>query len=137
MNLVDALLAADAGKITAKQTEDYEVKRLSKLLGVPFILHLQEIKFRRIKELQDMATKRKKGRAPEVDYMELAVSCLAEGITNEEFNDPRVLKRFNATTKEDLFTKILTSGEITKISEKIGDLSGMDKSEDDFEEVKN
>ena len=55
MNLVDALLAADADKITAKQTEDYEVKRLSKLLGVPFILHLQEIKFRRIKELQDMA----------------------------------------------------------------------------------
>lgn len=33
MNLVDALLAADADKITAKQTEDYEVKRLSKLLG--------------------------------------------------------------------------------------------------------
>lgn len=137
MNLVDALLAADADKITAKQTEDYEVKRLSKLLGVPFILHLQEIKFRRIKELQDMATKRKKGRAPEVDYMELAASCLVEGITNEEFNDPRVLKRFKATTKEDLFTKILTSGEVTKISEKIGDLSGMDKSEEEFEEVKN
>lgn len=137
MNLVDALLAADADKITAKQTEDYEVKRLSKLLGVPFILHLQEIKFRRIKELQDMATKRKKGRAPEVDYMEFAASCLAEGITNEEFNDPRVLKRFKATTKEDLFTKILTSGEVTKISEKIGDLSGMDKSEEEFEEVKN
>ena len=137
MNLVDALLAADADKITAKQTEDYEVKRLSKLLGVPFILHLQEIKFRRIKELQDMATKRKKGRAPEVDYMELAASCLAEGITNEEFNDPRVLKRFKATTKENLFTKILTSGEVTKISEKIGDLSGMDKREEEFEEVKN
>ena len=27
MNLVDALLAADADNITAKQTEDYEVKR--------------------------------------------------------------------------------------------------------------
>ena len=88
MNLVDALLAADADKITAKQTEDYEVKRLSKLLGVPFILHLQEIKFRRIKELQDMATKRKKGRAPEVDYMD------QRRLVYENFNEWRSYKDF-------------------------------------------
>ena len=45
MNLAEALLAADAGKITKKDVKDFEVKRLTKIVGEPFILHLQQ-KFR-------------------------------------------------------------------------------------------
>ena len=41
MNLAEALLAADAGKITKKATKDLEIPRLSKLVGEPFILHLR------------------------------------------------------------------------------------------------
>lgn len=33
MNLAEALLAADAGKLTQKATEDFEVKRLSDAIG--------------------------------------------------------------------------------------------------------
>lgn len=40
MNLAEALLAADAGKITKKDVKDFEVKRLTKIVGEPFILHL-------------------------------------------------------------------------------------------------
>lgn len=42
MNLAEMLLATDAGKITKKATKDYEVKRLTKITGEPFVLHLKE-----------------------------------------------------------------------------------------------
>ena len=43
MSLVDALMKIDAGKITADEKTQYEVERLSKIFGEPFILTLQEI----------------------------------------------------------------------------------------------
>ena len=43
MNLAEALLAADAGKIARKATEQIEIPRLTKLFGVPFILDLKQI----------------------------------------------------------------------------------------------
>ena len=36
MNLAEALLAADAGKVMKKATKDFEVKRLSGIIGEPF-----------------------------------------------------------------------------------------------------
>ena len=61
MNLAEALLAADAGKITKKDVKDFEVKRLTKIVGEPFILHLQQIPNHRVREIQDNATFISKG----------------------------------------------------------------------------
>lgn len=46
MNLAEALLAADAGKITKKATKQIEIPRLTEQFGVPFILELEQIPYR-------------------------------------------------------------------------------------------
>ena len=57
MNLADALLAADAGKITKKEHKSYEVKRLSAIMGEPFVLDLRQIPNKRVREIQDDSMK--------------------------------------------------------------------------------
>ena len=57
MNLAEVLMNADKKKITELQTKEYEVKRLSNLLGTPFILTLQEIPPKRVMEINQQAVK--------------------------------------------------------------------------------
>ena len=55
MNLVDALLNADTNVILAEKTEEYEVKRLSEILGERFVLTLKAITAKRYSEIQTTA----------------------------------------------------------------------------------
>ena len=47
MNLAEALLAVDAGKIKERATKEIEIPRLSKLTGEPFIVQLRQIPSKR------------------------------------------------------------------------------------------
>ena len=140
MNLAEALLAADAGKITKKATKDMEIPRLSKLLGEPFILHLRQISARRVREIQDGAIRMDgKGRPESVDNYGLQIRLLCDGITNEDFDNRDVLKHYGAATRKDLFEILFDAGEVQDISNTISELCGFgDKAEDaKVEEVKN
>lgn len=136
MNLAEALLAADAGKIKAKATKDFEVTRLSKLLGAPFVLHLREIDSKRVREFQDAAISFDKDGNPSTDSYKLQISLLVDGIVNEEFRDKGVLKHFNAATRKDLFEILFNMGEIQDISNEISKLCGFGN-KDAVTEVKN
>ena len=137
MNLAEAMLAADAGKVTAKATKAFEVKRLSELFGTPFILNLQQISTRRFKELQESnVSVDNKGKA-NVDTYNLQLMLVVEGVTNKDFNDKAVLKHFGAATKKDLFEILLNAGEIADISQAVSALCGFGDTSKNVEEIKN
>ncbi len=124
MNLAEALLAADAGKITERAVKEVEIPRLSKLLGVPFILKLKQISARRIQEIQLRATKITKDRTVEVDNGNLNMSILCDGIANKEFDQADILKKFGCATRKDLFLKLFKPGEIQDLADEISKICG-------------
>lgn len=139
MNFAEALLAADAAKMTKKDTKDYEVPRLSKLLGFPFVLHLTRLPFKRVREIQDNATVYDKQGRPQADNYKLFMGLLCDGVSNPEFSNPEVLKHYNCATKKDLFLKLLKPGEIQEAAQAMSDLCGFgaDSIEEKAEVVKN
>lgn len=138
MNLADALLAADAGKITKKEHKSYEVKRLSAILGEPFVLDLRQIPNKRVREIQDCSMKIEGGKTS-VDQYKLTMGLLCDGITNKDFDNRDVLKHYGAATRKDLFDTLLNAGEIQDIANVISDLCGFNnkKTEEQVDEVKN
>lgn len=138
MNLADALLAADAGKITKKEHKSYEVKRLSAILGEPFVLDLRQIPNKRVREIQDDSMKIEGGKTS-VDQYKLTMGLLCDGIANKDFDNRDVLKHYGAATREDLFNKLFNAGEIQDIANIISELCGFDskRTEEQVDAVKN
>lgn len=138
MNLADALLAADAGKITKKEHKSYEVKRLSAILGEPFVLDLRQIPNKRVREIQDDSMKIESGKTS-VDQYKLTMGLLCDGIANKDFDNRDVLKHYGAATRKDLFDTLLNAGEIQDIANIISELCGFDskKTEEQVDAVKN
>ena len=138
MNLADALLAADAGKITKKEHKSYEVKRLSAILGEPFVLELRQIPNKRVREIQDRSMKIEGGKTS-VDQYTLTMGLLCDGIVNKDFDNRDVLKHYGAATRKDLFDTLFNAGEIQDIANIISELCGFDskKTEEQVDAVKN
>lgn len=133
MNLAEALLAADKGKLTAAAKKTYEVKRLSELLGEPFILELQQIPNQRVKEIRESAISYN-GEDPETDEEKLCMGFICDGIVNKDFNNKELLKAYGVATKKELFLKLFNAGELLKISGEICKLCGFVK---DKSKIKN
>ena len=137
MNLVDALLAADKNQLLNTQTKEYEVTRLSNILGQPFILTLKAISSKRYTEIQGMAVRVKKNGSNEINLYQLQILTLGDGIQSPSLNSPELLKHFNVASPADLLNKLLLAGEISDIAGEISKLSGYDNIEENVEEVKN
>lgn len=140
MNLAEALLAVDAGKIKEHATQEIEIPRLSKLMGEPFVIQLRQIPTKRMQEIQDMSLSvDKNGRLEKVKTNEMQLMMICDGIANKEFDNRDVLKRFGAATRKDLFQTLFNAGEISGIYKKVSDLCGYgDESvRDKVDEVKN
>lgn len=136
MNLAEAMLAADAGKIKLAATADFEVKRLSNLFGVPFILHLKQISMKRATELGN-ACVTMRGNKPVQNRYKVFLMMLNESVTNEELSKPEILKHFGAATRMELLEKLLNAGEMAAIEKEINKLCGYGEEEELAEEVKN
>ena len=94
MSLVDALLKADAGKITESEKTQYEVERLSRILGEPFVLTLQEIPSKRFTEIQESAVKMdKRGRYKDTDVYGMKMRVVCEGIVAPDFSKDKELMK--------------------------------------------
>lgn len=138
MNLVDVLLNADTNVILAEKTEDYEVKRLSEILGERFVLTLKAIPAKRYSEIQTTAINVNNKRKS-VDLYKMQMLTLNEGIKEPNLADPNLMKKFGATTPFDMYEKLFLAGEITDIANKISALSGYNEEEkqQNIEEIKN
>ena len=141
MNLAEVLMNADKKKITELQTREYEVKRLSNLLGTPFILTLQEIPPKRVMEINQQAVKmninKQSGQNVDVDVFTLQMLTLVEGIKSG-LGDRELLKAYSCATVKELYVKIFKAKEISDIAEAINSLgSYTGDANRDIAEVKN
>lgn len=138
MNLVDILLNADTNAVLAEKTEEYEVERLSKILGEKFVLTLKAIPAKRYSEIQTTAINMN-GKRKSVDLYKMQMLTLNEGIKEPNLAEPNLLKKFGATTPFDMYEKLFLAGEITDITNKISALSGYSEEEKqkNIEEIKN
>ena len=136
MSLVDVLLNTDVNEVLAEKTEEYEVERLSKVLGEKFVLILKSIPAKRYSEIQTTAINIK-GKSKDLYKMQMLT--LNEGIKEPNLADTNLLKKFNATTPFDMYEKLFLAGEITDIANKISALSGYSEEEKqkNIEEIKN
>lgn len=138
MNLAEALLAADAGKIKKIATEDYEVKRLSEIIGTPFILHLRQIPMRRVTEIRENnVSLNSSGRVIGTDTYGILLNTLCDGIANDEFKQADVLKHYGAATRKELFEILFNAGELAEISDRIIRLCGLSSESGQVDEIKN
>lgn len=137
MNLAEALLAADAGKITKKETKEMEIKRLSNILGEPFILQLKQIPNRRVREIQDRSLHIDGGKTS-VDQYKMSMGLLCDGIANKDFDSREVLKHYGVGSRKELFDVLFNAGEIQDIANEISKLCGFGgDTQKKAEEVKN
>jgi len=137
-SLVDKLLAADKGKVTARPTGTIEIKRLSELLGEPFVIECQALDPTTIDDIQAlMVIRNKKGEPVDAPVLAMATQYVIEGCVNPDFKDPKLAKGYGVAAPDDLVRKILTSGEILDVYRKISDLSGLESTDEEFDELKN
>lgn len=138
MSLVNVLLNSDINEVLAEKIEEYEVERLSKVLGEKFVLTLKSIPAKRYSEIQTAAINIK-GKSKNVDLYKMQMLTLNEGVKEPNLADINLLKKFNATTPFDMYEKLFLAGEITDIANKISALSGYSEEEkqQNIEEIKN
>ena len=138
MSVLSLLLNADAKKIEEKKTVKMEIPRLSAALGAPFELELQPIDPELYSEIQESAVNLdKKGGLKSINSFILSVRTCVEGIKEPSMKNKELMKKFGAATPNDLVKKLFLSGEISDISQKIGQVNGYASQEDTDEVVKN
>lgn len=139
-NLVDALLAADANQITQKEITTVEIPRLTKIVGVPFIVTLQAVSPKRLDEIQEQAIKMtKKGRYAGTDLTTLRRLTLCESIIEPDLKNKKLQEKFGVVSPKELISKLFSAGEIQNLYEKSQQVSGFtEENEEEYkEEIKN
>lgn len=138
MTLIDKLLAADKGKILSKPTGTKEIKRLSKIIGEPFVVKYQAVDAQVVDDIAELTTIRnKRGEPVDIDSMKAATLYVIEGVTEPNLKDPKLLAHFGAATPEDLVNRVFLPGEVMDIYKAISDLSGFSSTEEEIAELKN
>ena len=135
MNIVDKLMAIDAGKIVENPTEEMEITRLSKMLGEPFIIKLQAVHPQRYTEIQSMAVSLNKiGGINNIDIYKQNTHMILASLVEPNIKDRKLLDHFKVATPVDLIGKLFLAGEIDTINKKINELSGF--SDEEFNKIK-
>ena len=140
ITLIEALLAADKDQLNNIRTGEYEVKRLSEKLGVPFVLQLRSISPARYSDIQkNCVLFAADNITPEIEMHRLKMLTIVEGVTNEEFKNHDFLKKNGWATPKDALGFMLNAGEIDAVSGEISKLSGFDSKTEKktVEEIKN
>lgn len=136
MNMIEKLLKVDAGKIETP-TKEYEVKRLTKLFGFPFILQLRAIPPERYIEIQQNSVELKKGDVNKINMYDMQIKTILAGVTDPSFKDENLRRHFGAASPKDLINKIFLAGELSDISGEINKLCGYETQDEVDDVVKN
>lgn len=135
MSLTEKLLALDAVRYKEPQTADIEIKRLSELVGEPFLVHVKEVDSDRMQEIQAMMFD-KKGRYDISQARTVNKLICLEGVIEPNLRDEKLQKHFEAATPKELVDILFKGIELTTISDKIAEISGFVEAEEE-EEIKN
>ena len=124
MSLTNALLKLDREKL-AMPKKKVEMPRLSKLAKEKIVFELQGIGQDTLDDITNMATNiDMKTKNVDVDFAQLKLAIICEGVKDPSFRDKSTLEHFNVSTPYDLVKLMLTSGERDALYNEIKELSG-------------
>lgn len=136
-NVLEKLLRMDAKKITERPTRTYEVKRLSSIMGTPFIVTLQSIPAELYSDIQNESVEIKKGNVSGVNIQKLQFDTVIAGMKDPNLKDKQLLQHFDALTTVQLVNKLFIPGEISDMASIVSELCGFTSQKDVDEETKN
>ena len=124
MSFTNALLKLDRKQLELPKKQ-LEMPRLSKLLKEKMIFEIQGINQEKLDEITDMVSKIDlKTRNVDIDFVELKLAIISEGVKNPSFRDKAVMEHFGVSTPYDVIKLMLTSGERDALYNEIQELSG-------------
>ena len=124
MGLTNALLKLDREKL-AMPKKAVEMPRLSKLAKEKVVFELQGINQEVLDDITNMSTNiDMKTRNVDIDFAQLKLAVISEGVKNPSFRDKATLEHFQVSTPYDLIKIMLTSGERDALYNEIQELSG-------------
>lgn len=136
-NVLEKLLRMDAKKITERPMRTYEVKRLSNIMGTPFVITLQSIPAELYSDIQNESVEIKKGNVSGVNIQKLQFDTVIAGMKGPNLKDKQLLQHFDALTPVQLVNKLFIPGEISDMASIVSELCGFTSQKDVDEETKN
>lgn len=133
MNTVEKLLKFDAGKI--KMPEEI-VKMTPKKLGFEIEFLCKAISPEIYSEIQENAVELRKGDIKKINMHKSKVLTLVEGCP-DVFKSKELMEHYGCATPKELVNKLLLSGEIDELANKLAELNGYEKDEEEEEDIKN
>lgn len=140
-SLMEKLMKLDRDKITEIPTQKIKAEHLSEVAGADMKITIRALSGSRYTELVSSAT----GRNGSIDAskiydahaMVVAAACIDPDLKNKE-----LMEYYKVVTPKELAKVLFPGGELVKISEKIGALSGFGKNEDaedgiEYDDIKN
>ena len=134
MSLVDKLMAIDKGEFATGKTAKLYAKHLSDVLGETTEVTVKALTGEEYSSFAAMLY----GDDGEVNYSkiyEINTLLVAEGMVEPDLKDSEMQKHFGVATPKELAKLLFPGGEISKIADKITEISGFGKNEK--EEIKN
>lgn len=133
-NLINILMETDPEKLARKERKDIEIKRLSGVLGKPFVVTVKAIQGERYTELVgDMIDE--DGTVVYANAYNTNLMVAMEGMVSPDVKNTELQKHFGCASPKDLMEKLFNGGELSKIADMVTDLSGYGK--DTEKKVKN
>ena len=134
MNLVEALIKADAKKAEELKTSVFLSKRLGKILGTePVEVKIKEIPNRRVNDITAYQIDRK----GEFDFsknFDAKLMMIVEGVVEPDLKNKELQEHFGCSKARELAEKLFQS-EVTALSDAIADISEVENASED--EIKN
>lgn len=136
MSLTEKLLALDAAKYKEKATSELEIKRLSDIIGEPFIVKVQEVSSERIQELQSMLFD-KKGKYDLNQARKVNALICCAGVVEPSLSDKNLQEHFGAASPKDLAEILFKGVDLPTVADEIARISNYIQSQEEEEETKN
>lgn len=126
MSILDLLLETDIDKLQNNNSKNYEIKRLTKILGEKFIVTCTLLTNEQMMHIGEISKTNF-----DIKLNAVLEACKIEG---KKLNNEALMKKFNVVSAKELIGKLFLPGEVYELYNIINDLSGYGK--DAVKEVK-
>ena len=133
-NLINILMETDPEKLARRAKKEVEIKRLSDILGAPFIVTVKALPGERYSELVGNMV----DDDGDVDYAMVYNANLMvalDGMVSPDVRNRDLQKHYGCATPKELMEVLFNGGEVVKIADAVTELSGYGK--DTEKKVKN
>lgn len=139
-SLMEKLMKLDRDKLLEIPTEKIKACHLSKVAGEDVEITVKALSGSRYTEIMSSATN-KSGAVDMSRVYDTHAMVAVAGCIEPDLKDKELMEYYNAVTPKDLAKILFPGGELVKISEKIGALSGFGKEEaedgTEYDDIKN